>query len=531
MKKAKAFLGVVIVATALVGVIAATGSTAQAATGNTFKVGMEAAYMPYNWTQNDNRNGAVSIDGVTGQYANGYDVQVAKQIAKYLGKDLVVVKTSWDGLLPALTSGRIDAIVAGMSPTAERRQQIDFTDSYYSPNVVVMVQRHGKYADAISLKDFSGAKITAQLGTFHYDIISQIPGVNKQLASRDFSSMRVALLSGAIDGYVAEQPEGLTAEAANSNFKMIEFADGQGFQLDPAEQQVAIGVKKGDPLASQINQWLATFGSSDREKLMNDMIKIQPSVKTVNTWWGQITGIIRDNGGQFLRGAGMTLFISLIGTIAGLLIGLLIGIYRTVPKIKNKLGAILHKIFGWFLSAYIEIFRGTPMIVQAMVLYYGLALAFGISIDRLAAALLIVSINTGAYMAEIVRGGIFAVDKGQFEAAQALGMTHLQTMRKIILPQVLRNILPATGNEFVINIKDTSVLSVIAVSELFFQGTTIAQQNFMYFQTFAVICTIYFVLTFSVTRILRWIEHRMDGSATYTVIRNQMQIKKLGTRV
>jgi putative lysine transport system permease protein len=340
--------------------------------------------------------------------------------------------------------------------------------------------------------------------------------------------MRVALLAGAIDGYVSERPDGMTAEAANRDFKMIEFAKNQGFKLDESEQQVAIGLRKNDPNEAKINEWLANFSEADRQVLMQNMVNAQPDVKSAANlgWWAQIADIIRDNGGQFLRGAGVTLLISLVGTIVGLFIGLLIGIYRTIPRLQRKISRFFYKIFNWILSAYIEIFRGTPMIVQAMVLYYGLALAFGISIDRMSAALLIVSINTGAYMAEIVRGGIFAVPKGQFEAAEALGMTHFQTMRKVVLPQVIRNILPATGNEFVINIKDTSVLSVIAVSELFFQGTTVAQQNFMYFQTFAVICAIYFVLTFAVTRILRLIEKKIDGSKDYA-FKNQMQVEKL----
>jgi len=155
------------------------------------------------------------------------------------------------------------------------------------------------------------------------------------------------------------------------------------------------------------------------------------------------------------------------------------------------------------------------MIVQSMVIYYGTAQAFGINIDRTLAAIFIVSINTGAYMSEIVRGGIFAVDKGQFEAATALGFSHGQTMRKIVLPQVIRNILPATGNEFVINIKDTSVLNVISVVELYFAGNTVATQTYQYFQTFFVIAAIYFVLTFTVTRILRYVERRLDQD-TYT---------------
>ena len=133
------------------------------------------------------------------------------------------------------------------------------------------------------------------------------------------------------------------------------------------------------------------------------------------------------------------------------------------------------------LIIYIEFFRGTPMIVQAMVIFYGSALAFGIDMDRTVAAIFIVSINTGAYMAEIVRGGVISIDKGQFEAAQAIGMNHVQTMLHVVLPQVIRNILPATGNQFIINIKDTSVLNVIGVTELFFQTKSVAGNNFQIF--------------------------------------------------
>ena len=182
-----------------------------------------------------------------------------------------------------------------------------------------------------------------------------------------------------------------------------------------------------------------------------------------------IIRILENNWPMFLRGAGVTLWISVVGTILGTIIGLIVGVIRTIPVPEKGAKKGVLRVVNWLLSAYIEFFRGTPMIVQAMVIYYGSALAFEIDIDRIAAALFIVSINTGAYMSEIVRGGIISVDKGQFEAAQAIGMNHFQTMTNVVLPQVVRNILPATGNEFVINIKDTSVLNVISVSELFFQ--------------------------------------------------------------
>lgn len=235
--------------------------------------------------------------------------------------------------------------------------------------------------------------------------------------------------------------------------------------------------------------------------------------------------IISENWPMFLRGAGMTLLISLTGTIIGLIIGLLIGIIRTIPLPDRGSKRVILKVVNGILSVYIEIFRGTPMIVQAMVIYYGSAIAFGIDMDRIFAAILIVSINTGAYMSEIVRGGILSIDKGQFEAAQAIGMNHFQTMINVVLPQVIRNILPATGNEFVINIKDTSVLNVISVTELFFQTKSIAGNNYKFFESFFVASVIYFVMTFTVTRILRWIERRLDGPDNFILSGNQMQVE------
>lgn len=238
-----------------------------------------------------------------------------------------------------------------------------------------------------------------------------------------------------------------------------------------------------------------------------------------------IIKIIVENWPMFLRGAGLTLYISMIGTILGSIIGLLVGVVRTIPIPERGFKKVILKIVNALLSTYIEFFRGTPMMVQAMVIYYGSAMAFGLDLDKFAAAIIIVSINTGAYMSEIVRGGIVSIDKGQFEAAHAIGMNHIQTMRNVVLPQVIRNILPATGNEFVINIKDTSVLNVISVSELFFATSSVAGNNFLFFESFFVACILYFVMTFSVTRILRFIEQKIEGPENFILIANQMQVE------
>ena len=221
---------------------------------------------------------------------------------------------------------------------------------------------------------------------------------------------------------------------------------------------------------------------------------------------------------MIFKGIGYTMLVSIIGTIIGLVIGLLIGVFRTMPTPKNKFLRVLKKAADWILSAYVEIFRGTPMMVQAMVIFWGFALINnGVTLNVVFAGLFIVSINTGAYMAEIVRGGIIPFSKGQFEGAHAIGMTHAQTMFYVVIPQVLRNILPSVANEFVINIKDTSVLNVIGFTELYFVAYTINSINYQTFATYLLVAIIYFVLTFTITRILRLIEKKMDGKKNYTV--------------
>jgi len=242
----------------------------------TFRVGLECGYPPFNWTQLDDSNGAVPIEG-SQEYAGGYDVEIAKRIAEGLGRKLVIVKTEWTGLLPALTSGKIDAIIAGMSPTAERKETIDFSDIYYKSDLVMVVKRGGKYENATSIRDFKGARITAQLNTFHYTVIDQIEGVNKQPAMDDFPAMRVALESGMIDGYVSERPEAISAEAANPNFKMIEFTD--GFVTSDEDTAIAVGLPKGSDLTQKINEILAGISEEERARLMDQAIKNQPAAE------------------------------------------------------------------------------------------------------------------------------------------------------------------------------------------------------------------------------------------------------------
>ncbi len=240
------------------------------------KVGLEAGYAPFNWTQQDDSNGAVKIEG-SEEYAGGYDVEIAKRVAEALGKELVIVKTEWDGLLPALQSGVIDAIIAGMSPTEERKQAIDFTENYYTSNFVIVTKAGGKYANAKTLADFAGAKITSQLNTTNYAVIDQIPDVKKETAMESFAHMRVALESGVIDGYVAERPEAVSSTSANENFTFVELED--GFETDSADVSVAIGLRKGDENIDKINETLAGISEEERQQIMDQAIANQPAAQ------------------------------------------------------------------------------------------------------------------------------------------------------------------------------------------------------------------------------------------------------------
>ena len=491
------------------------------AANNELKVGMECGYAPFNWFQDNDKNGAVKIDN---GYCNGYDVEIAKLIAKGLNKKLVIVKSEWDALLgPALSAGKVDIVIAGMSPTPERKQSLSFTKPYYESDLVVVVRKNGKYANAKSINDFKGAKITGQQSTLHYNVIDQMKGVAKQEAMKNFPSMVVALSSGKIDGYVSERPGAMAAVDSNPELEFISFEGENGFTYEKSELDIAIGVKKGDEeLVGKIDKILDEITPEQRTEIMNSAIKNQPKTDEVGenangekTFFAWVAFLVKNNWRRFLTGTWNTLFISLIGTVVGFIIGLGVTLVKNInidertPKLKK----IILKIANTIFSVYVTVFRGTPMIVQSMVIYYGLADI--VKFSPMGAGLFIVSINTGAYMCEIIRGGIDSIDKGQFEAAEALGMTHFQMMSSIIFPQMFRVILPSIGNEFIINIKDTSVLNVINVTELFYTSNAITGTYLRYYEVFIITSVIYFFLTFTLTAILKYVEKKIDGPQNF----------------
>ena len=239
-------------------------------------VGMECGYAPFNYTQTDASNGAVKISNADG-YANGYDVMIAKKIAEALGKELVIVKYKFEALIPAVNAKSLDMIIAGMSPTAERKEAIDFSDAYYTSQLVIVVRKaeyEGKYANATKLADFKGAKIAAQIGTFHNDALqaqaSQY-GIVPQTPMSDFPALINALKTNAIDGYVAEEPGAKADCAANEELTYISLKNNDtGFSASPADVQIAIGLIKNSSIKDQINAALKKISAAERVKMMGD---------------------------------------------------------------------------------------------------------------------------------------------------------------------------------------------------------------------------------------------------------------------
>ena len=509
MKKMRSlFLTLVLVCSLLLPVANVYGAETQQ---DTFIVGMECNYAPFNWTQVNETKTSVPLEG--GGYADGYDVAIARAIADSLGKELVIKKMSWDGLEPALQSGVIDAVIAGMTDTADRRKRVDFTQTYYESQMVLIVRKGDSLENATSLADFSNKKVLGQLNTLYDTVIDQIPNVQHATALEDYPAMVMQLSTGLVDAVTAELPVAAGIIATNPDLTYVEFEDGKGFDVDLTDTSVSIAVAKGNTeLKDAIDEYLDTLSSEDKKELMDSAINRIPATITElsDNLFVAAKQIFSVYAPLFFSGIGSTLILAFSGTILGLLIGLLIGAIRAIHiDPHDSMASKVIKRIAWLLTTiYIEVFRGTPMMVQGAFIYYGLKNI--VHWSPFAAGIFVITINTGAYMAEIVRSGIQSVDRGQTEAARSIGMNSIQTMIYIVLPQAIKNSFPSIGNEFVTNIKDSSVLNVIAVTELFYQAKSVAGSLYAFVPTYFVVALIYLCLTFPTTRILNYIETRMN---------------------
>ncbi|HDI7478564.1 TPA: ABC transporter permease subunit [Staphylococcus aureus] len=441
------------------------------------RVGLSADYAPMEFEH--------TVNGKT-EYA-GVDIDLAKKIAKDNNLKLKIVNMSFDSLLGALKTGKIDIIISGMTSTPERKKQVDFSDSYMMTKNIMLVKKD-KVSEYKDIKDFNNKKVGAQKGT-EQEKIAQTEIENASITSLSrLPDVILALKSGKVEGAVVEKP---VAEAYLKQNPKLGISN---VKFNEEEKDTVIAVPKDSPkLLSQINKTI---------KEVKDKGLIDKYMTNAANAMNDDSGFISKYGSFFLKGIKITILISLIGVALGSILGAFVALMK-LSKIK---------IISWITSIYIEILRGTPMLVQVFIVFFGITAALGLDISALVCGTIALVINSSAYIAEIIRAGINAVDKGQMEAARSLGLNYRQTMKSVIMPQAIKNILPSLGNEFVTLIKESSIVSTIGVGEIMFNAQVVQGISFDPFTPLLVAAALYFVLTFVLTRIMNMIEGRLNAS-------------------
>lgn len=499
----------------------------------TLTIGMEAAYPPFNWTENSSNSDNVPIKGKNNEFAAGYDIAVAKYIAEENDWNLEVVAMEWDSLIPSLQSGTINAIAAGMSATTERKQSIDFSDPYYSSTLYLVARKNdSRFKNDTNFdfeKDLKGVKLVTQSGTFEDDIAADWArdfGAKHIEGTTDYPTAFLQVAMNHADAVICEYPVAQATVNANANLDLIPF-DNSKLDAKYIEQtQIAIGLAKTAPkempdLEKKINVTLSKLSSDTRKEWMDKAIAKQAEGEKAADLGQQIGSLLSNYWVTFGYGVLNTLLLSIVGTLVGLLIGIFIGQVRNVKITKRDGKAVrcLKRIGRGLAFAYVTFFRGTPMMVQAMILFSltpiwtNIALNGGIGNvfnGYMLCGMIIICINTGAYMTENVRSGMNGVDKGQSEAALSLGIGPQRTLWGITLPQALKNSLPTIGNEFIVNIKDSSVLNVIGLTELYRSVSIATRTNYFTVAGYIIVAVIYLILTLVSSIALELISNKMS---------------------
>ena len=437
------------------------------------RVGLSADYAPFEFEK--------TVKGKS-EYV-GIDIDLAKKIAKDNHLKLKIVNMQFDSLLGALKTGKIDVIISGMTSTPERKKEVDFSDSYTKTGNVMLIRKSDKNKFH-TLKDFSNKKVAAQKGTEQEKIAQQ------EIENADISSLNrlpdaiLAVKSNKVEGLVIEK---LVAEAYVKQNNSLMIAN---VNFNEEKKDNVIAVPKNSPIL------LANVNKSIKE--VNDQHLISKYMDKASKDMQDDSSFFDKYGAFFIKGLKNTILISMIGVVLGALIAL------------AKLSKF--KLLSWIASIYIEFLRGTPMLVQVFLVFFGTTAVLGLDVSALVCGTIALVINSSAYIAEIFRAGINAVDKGQTEAAQCLGLNYSKTMRYIILPQAIKNILPALGNEFVTLIKESSIVSTIGVGEIMFNAQVVQGISFDPFTPLIIAAIMYFILTFTLSRGMSLIEGRMKAS-------------------
>ncbi|MBP1041891.1 ABC transporter substrate-binding protein/permease [Vagococcus sp. BWB3-3] len=439
-------------------------------------VGLSADYPPYEFH--------ATVDGK--DTVVGFDIAIAKKIADDLGVKLKIQELGFDALLGSLQTGKIDIIISGMSPTPERLKEVNFSDTYMyvQQKVVIRKEDSDKFK---TTADFSGVGVAAQKQTTQEELAQTELTGSKVTSLQKVPEMILSLQNKKVDALVLEGP---VAEAYLLQDKNLVASD---VEFENGNKETAIALPKNAPvLEGKINDTLADI---EKQDLMPGYIE-----EASNLMFNE-ESFFQKYGSYYVKGAGFTILIAFIGVLFGSIVG---GFLALLKLSKNK-------VLRFIAMAYIEYVRGTPLLVQIFLVYFG-STVIGLELNAIISGCVAMALNSGAYVAEIIRAGINGVPKGQVEASRSLGMNQRQAMQFIILPQAIKNILPALGNEFVTIIKESSVMSVIGVSELMFQSGVVQGASFKPFLPIVIASLIYFVLTFSLSRLLNVFEKKMSAS-------------------
>lgn len=442
-------------------------------------VGTSADYPPYEFTVKE---------GDKTKYV-GIDIEIAKKLAKDLGVKLEIKNMAFDSLLVALETHKVDAIISAMNPTPERKASVDFSDVYYTGKQYMLINKKDvtKYR---KLADFKGQPIGAQTGSLQYSLVKeQMPGSEIKGLSK-LNNLVIALQSGKVTGVAMEEP---TAKAYAANNSQVVAID-PGFVSDTSQTGSAIAFAKNSPaLVAAANKTLAQIKAENLidTKYVPEAAKyMETSTKnnTVLSYWT-----------YFAKGIEYTLII----TVAAVFFGFILGILLSLMRLSNS------KVIHSLAVCYIEFVRGTPLMVQVMFVYFGIG-ALIQSLPALVAGIIATSLNSAAYIAEVIRSGIESIPVGQTEAARSLGMDQKDTYRYVIIPQALKNIWPALGNEFVTLIKESSIVSIIGVGDLMYQTQLVQSSTYKGVLPLFVAMVIYFVMTFSLSKLLNVFERKLN---------------------
>ena len=441
-------------------------------------IGTAADYPPYEFS--------VKEHGVNKRV--GIDIDLGKQIAKDLGVKAEFKVMNFDSLLVALETHKVDMVIAAMSPTPERAKSVDFSKVYYGDTQYIVINKADK-AKYKHLSDFKGHVIGAQNGSEQYDLAKQqVKGAKLKGLDR-VNNLIIALQSHKVDGVVMDSTRAKAFVANNDKLTTLD----PHFKIS-GQQGTAVAVAKNSPeLVAAVNKTITKLqkhNTFDKEYVPRAGKYMSQGAKQ-NTMWNYWN--------YFAKGVGYTIIIAVCSALFGIILGLLLALMRRSTNL------VLHGL----AVAYIEFIRGTPMMVQIMFVYFGIG-AIIQSMPAVIAGIIAISINSGAYVAEIIRSGIQAVSAGQVEASRSLGMSKRLTMRYVVLPQAVRNIWPALGNEFITLLKDSSLASVIGVTELMYQTQLVQSATYKGVLPLGIAMLIYFILTFTLTRLLNFGERKLN---------------------